>query len=604
MPLGNSTLDRRSVLRLLSTAIAASRSGSANTALVSREPYVQNVRSNRAIIRWTTPSAGEASLILKAPTGVERRIAAVSSYFAPNSQGLVRPYYRHEAVVTGLLPGNDYNYQILLDGAPLMDSREFTFRTSGSAAFNFLVLGDTGTLSPEQIQIAKRMATERAAFVIHTGDLVYPTGRYEDYENKYFAVYQAMMAKVPTYPCPGNHDYYENGAAPYRVVHALPVDSVPAGQEGNFYSFDWGSVEVFSLDSNEALQQVDLGRNPMADWFTSRLDASRKFWRIAFFHHPPYAKGPNADDPYTALTRKHLTPIIDRFRVPVVFSGHEHSYQRTKPVRGGQPAPNGTVYFTSGGGGAHLYPVYDSPLLANGVSEFHYLRCELEGWRMTVRAISQSGTEIDRTVIAPPPIVEPGGVVNSASFSERIGAGSLIALFGWQLSLDTITPSNAISAATLGNVTVSHAGRDLPLLMVSPTQVNLSLPLELEGNVRLTVETPNGKTTTEFEVVPLAPALFPEVIQRPDGSLVNAESPARGGEEVALFATGIGRLMAGPLDDIEVRCGSVEVDATMEPVPGYAGLFKVRFTLPARIDSGELQLYAGGAASNVIQLAR
>jgi acid phosphatase type 7 len=554
------------------------------------------------VIRWTTPDPGEAALVLHAPTGTQRRIPATSTYFAPNAQGLVKSYYRHEAIITGLLPGNDYGYQVLINGAPLLDSREFSFRTPGSVAFNFLVIGDTGTLSPEQIELSRRMAGERAAFVIHTGDLVYPTGRYEDYESKYFAVYQAMMAKVPTYPCPGNHDYYETGAGPYRVVHSLPVDSVPAGHEGNFYSFDWGPAEVFSLDSNDALQQVDEGRNPMADWFAARLNASRKFWRVAFFHHPPYAKGPNADDPLSALTRKHLTPILDRYRVPVVFSGHEHSYQRTKPVRGGQPAANGTVYFTSGGGGAHLYPVYETPLLAQGAEEFHYLRCEVDGWRMTVRAISRSGAELDRSVIAPPPIVEPGGVVEAASYNTRIGAGSLIALFGWQLSLETVTPKNAITASSLGNVTVSHSGRDLPLLMASPTQVNVALPLELEGNVRLTVETPNGKSTTEFEVVPVAPALFPELMQRRDGSLVTAELPAKAGEPLALFATGIGRLMAGSMDDIEVRCGSVEVDATAEPVPNYPGLFKILFTMPQIVDSPELQLYAGGASSNVILL--
>ena len=51
-------------------------------------------------------------------------------------------------------------------------------------------------------------------------------------------------------------------------------------------------------------------------------------------------------------------PIFDRHRVDMVLNGHDHDYERTKPMRGNQAqasAADGTIYVVSGGAGAELY---------------------------------------------------------------------------------------------------------------------------------------------------------------------------------------------------------------------------------------------------------
>jgi hypothetical protein len=85
----------------------------------------------------------------------------------------------------------------------------------------------------------------------------------------------------------------------------------------------------------------------------------------------------------------------------VVFGGHEHSYQRTHPLRSGTAvAPNaGTVYITAGGGGAFLYPLVPGEHVAFGKSQHHYLRVEVTGSQLTVTAKGDDGSLIDNTVL-------------------------------------------------------------------------------------------------------------------------------------------------------------------------------------------------------------
>ena len=49
-------------------------------------------------------------------------------------------------------------------------------------------------------------------------------------------------------------------------------------------------------------------------------------------------------------------PVLDEHEVDLVVAGHNHIYERSVPVRGGEAAEDGTVHLVSGGAGA---PIYD-----------------------------------------------------------------------------------------------------------------------------------------------------------------------------------------------------------------------------------------------------
>jgi hypothetical protein len=83
-------------------------------------------------------------------------------------------------------------------------------------------------------------------------------------------------------------------------------------------------------------------------------------WKIAIFHTPPFTAGHYRED---YLTKTYFVPLFDKYHVDLVFSAHDHGYQRTYPINLSisentpMPSPeNGTVYIVSAGWGAPLYP--------------------------------------------------------------------------------------------------------------------------------------------------------------------------------------------------------------------------------------------------------
>jgi uncharacterized protein (TIGR03437 family) len=507
--------------------------------------------------------------------------------------GLSYTYYKHQAVITGLEPGTEYSYRVILEGAVFEPDNNLTFRTAGASACSFLAIGDTGTGSYEQGLLAQRMQTEQAALVIHTGDIAYPTGQYEAYENRYFDYYHAIMRQVPFFPCPGNHDYYETRAYPYISVHDLPAEGVAQRDQGRYYSFDWGDVHFIALDSNDPLTEAVAGRGEMLRWLERDLAETKKFWRIAFFHHPPYAFGPNSGDGESARIRSHVVPMLQRYGVPLVLSGHEHSYQRTRQI-------NRAVYVTTGGGGAHLYPVHESSLLAAGTSRHHYLRVSVEGRRLNLRAIDANGEQFDEVTINPAPVLANQPVVSAGSFDQQTGEGALISIFGWQMAVETLEnggkplPENGRSG-----VQVTAGDQELVLLMVSPTQVNAVLPEGLTGSVTLRVSTPGGTATTSIEIARLAPALFPAVVN-PTGSINTPEAPCPSGSSLTVYATGLAR--SGEI--VTVRVGGQTVAGRLSRT-SWPGLQSVSFALPSMLAGGRywVDVEAGGVVSNSIPIS-
>jgi len=501
-------------------------------------PFVQRVSGTRATVRWQ----GTERLRLWEPNGAVREI-----------QGR-RIGPRFEAVLGELTPGTEYRYQA--------GEQVHSFRTAGPGRLPFVVIGDTGTGSAEQSALAQRLAQEDVRLLLHTGDVAYPVGNTEAYERRYLDFYHAMMPRVPFYPCPGNHDYYETGAAPYFALHDLPHEGVDDAERGRYYSFDWGDATFLSLDTNDPLQDP-LRRARMLDWLDGTLARSSRFWRIVYFHHPPYASGPNEDDPLTALAREHIVPILTRHRVPVVFNGHEHSYQRSTPMAG-------TVYYTSGGGGAALYPVGNGPQVAHGESAFHYLSSVVNDYRLQVEAIGLDGRAFDASSVRPLPSIRDGGAVNAASFEARIGRGSPISLFGWHLAL-----------AGRNDVTVEANGRTLPLLAAAANQVNISLPADLTGRVALRLTTPNGSASVEIDVLEFGPALF-------------ERQPMERG---AIYATGL----LDYSDSVLVEVNGQPRTGRVEPGPA-PGVQRIAFE-PLPAGEHAVRVVAGGMASNTIRLS-
>jgi len=561
----------------------------ASANLVCRKPYVQRVRRTGATISWATAEPGAATVKVFSPDGSSRSIPALSVHFRSGEQGASTEFYRHWATIDSLDPATEYTYSIFLNSRDLSPAGELRFRTSGQQSFTFLAIGDSGTGSDDQKRLAATFQKDPAALVIHTGDLAYPTGTFDSYDRNYFDFYQEIMQRVPFFPVPGNHDYYDFAAEPYRALHDLPRANIAEKDQGRYYSFDWGDVHFISLDSNTPLEEAAAGKGEMLEWLEADLAQTTKFWRVAVFHHPPYASGPNNGDPLTILARERIVPILDRYHVPLILSGHEHSYQRSVPIRNGEPHENGAVYMTTGGGGATLYPVYDSPLVAASASVFHYLRIQVTGRRMRITAIDVEGKAFDSVVIDPPPELR-GRVVNAASGGEAIGRGSIVSIYGWQFTPETWTNG--------GDVRVLVGGVEARVVAASPMQLNAVLPPALAGTQTIEVVTPSGSARSEIEIRSAAPALFPESAFENGLTQLTAAEPCRAGSRVSVFLTGVGEWDGA----VNMYVGGASVGSQLERIS--PGVQRLTFTVPLTTSTGShsLRVEAGGQWSNLIQL--
>ncbi|HWQ53132.1 MAG TPA: hypothetical protein VN442_05570 [Bryobacteraceae bacterium] len=246
--------------------------------------------------------------------------------------------------------------------------------------------------------------------------------------------------------------------------------------------------------------------------------------------------------------------------------------------------------------------------------------------------LRMTGPKNARALFEVVPEVAPAGVRNAAAETpvEGVAPGSVIAIYGASLAGETIVgPENPLSQ-TLGNVTVRVGNRLLPLLFVSPEQINAQLPPDLEPGPQRLVVRWEGKPEVEssFEAVRNAPGLFQQRVEdlawgtfaRADGSLVTAASPARRGDVLTVYGTGFGPYNSMPpagfavpeglryrlIDPVSIVAGDREwqpVDAFA--APGRTGIDAVRFQIPEDAPAGtmELKVRVRGTESNTVLLA-
>ena len=619
---------RRDLLKIAAAAPFVP-SLSAAPAILDRFPYLQDVGSDHAVIMWTTRQRGTGIVEFSSDRGFARSAPATVREFLPAETGRSVPFYQYTARLTVLREGIQYFYRVTVDGEnltpPPSAGEELRFRTASRGPVSFLAFGDSGEGSAQQERLANLMAAEDVHLILHAGDVAYPNGIYQEFEALYFSVYRDMLSRVPVFLCPGNHDYYTPNAAPYLALTSPPVSNVAAIERGRFYSYDWGDIHFVSLDSNEPLERAIAGTGTMFQWLENDLRRTRKFWRIVFLHHPPYPTSTHhQNDAVSATVRQHLVPILERYGIPLVIAGHDHNYQRAIPLSKGASAVSGTgtQYVITGGGGTNLFSLPGSPILAKGAAVHHYMRFDIDGGTLTMRAKGLDGAEFDRAVVTPMPSVGEAAVVNAASFTPAVAPGTLITIYGRNLAYREEQATSFPLPTSLLGVQVSMDGQAIPLTYVAPDQINAQVPFTVSGNVTLRVTSPNGSSNTTCTVTDSAPGIFfggaPAIIHA-SGALVTAAAPGLPGEFLSIFLTGLGRVnsaisagqsspaapLATVVNTVQVRLGPTLINPTFAGLaPGYAGLYQVVVQIPAGTRAGTytLEIVSRGAISNTVSL--
>ncbi len=341
-------------------------------------PYLQNVTVDGITILWRSAKKGLGEVTITGPDGRAQRFPEAGAT------------QDHRIRLTNLHPATTYRYSVTQDGRPVWTSEFKTARPRGQNGFTFGVMGDMGKGTPEQFAIAKQLAQYDPEFTLLTGDIVYFRGAEGDYLPKYFKPYQDLIDDQVFFPTLGNHDILTWLGKPYFRFFELPTGNVEAA--GRYYQFSYGDVDFFGLDSNQAFTKL----LPQYRWVKAALEGSTAKWKVVFFHHPPYSAGKHGDD---KGVKEHLVPLFEKYGVDVVFAGHEHNYERIKPMREFESSGRPITYIVTGGGGTDLRPVGKNARTAYSESIHHFMGVTVDDQRISIQAIDQGGRVFDSTVV-------------------------------------------------------------------------------------------------------------------------------------------------------------------------------------------------------------
>ena len=294
-----------------------------------------------------------------------------------------------------------------------------------SSDLHIAFLGDGGVGDSHQRRVRDQMMKDGPNWVFLLGDNIYSEGDRRLFGPRYDDVYGPMMTKGTVFHAAlGNHDVEGCDATP---LNPLPADARAYVADGlrcnaryhlahtsfgyvrnlRYYSVPLPAVEplaeVFVLDSNtlKTSQSKLLLREDTAQiqWLDQALGASKARWKIAIMHHPPHS--PTTGAKYFFFvpigggrTREfqldeQLRPLLQKHKVDVVFTGHNHFYARMAPQ-------GGIRYFVSGGGGRKTYGFDGDPsYVRSGGDYYHFMSVRISPSAFSYRTIDEDGRLID-----------------------------------------------------------------------------------------------------------------------------------------------------------------------------------------------------------------
>lgn len=342
-----------------------------DSAALVKGPYVQNVQQHSMTIMWETekPSVGSVEY-WNDTTGKQVVHTSDSSTI-------------HEIALQNLTAESEYWYRTVSAGS---ESRTYSFQTAveKDSPFTFANYGDNKSGPSNHKQVANLILSKKPNLVMHNGDLVNRGGIDKQWNRLFFDPASDMMHSIPLFPVLGNH---EDHADNYYNFFSLPRNE-------QWYSFDFGNTHFVVLDSDEDF----LKQGNQIDWLINDLENNTADWTFAFFHHPPFTSGGNHYRRDRIYRKNLLHPIFEEYGVDVVFNGHDHHYERIKPIvsRGGTRP---VTYIICGNGGTPMRYSRKLDWTAYVERVFGFVLVSIDGQRMRLQAVNIHDEIIDEILL-------------------------------------------------------------------------------------------------------------------------------------------------------------------------------------------------------------
>ena len=295
----------------------------------------------------------------------------------------------HEAHLCGLEPDTAYRYRV--GGADAQHwSPTYSFRTAPDPALDpdaevtLAFTGDSRNGFDVWGEIVGVMQAHAPDVILFSGDAV-STGAVQAEWEAFFAAAEPLLATTPLIAAHGNH---EGNAINYYAQVVLPGDEEQFG-------LDYGPLHLTVVNDSPGDDAEIEGE--IRDFLQADLEASRDApWNLMMHHRPLWS----ASTRHGSNTRLQAAwgPIIDAAELDLVLSGHDHDYERSKPMRGSaaqDSTADGTVYLVAGGAGASLYENGTDTFTAYSEKTHSTVVLELRPGTLEATALREDGSTIE-----------------------------------------------------------------------------------------------------------------------------------------------------------------------------------------------------------------
>ncbi len=300
-------------------------------------------------------------------------------------EGLISPQgddRMHETYLCGLDPATTYYYRVG-GGASGKEvwSDVYSFTTTPKDPGAEVILGVSGDSRGQDNEawrlIQRRFMKAGATAQIFSGDMINFATDHSEWHKWLDLAWKdsdgslSSLGQILTLATHGNH---ENHTSFFYSNLVLPQDVTKFPKYGElFYSVDIGPVHVVVVDDFWVTSPTgDPEYAPLLKaWLEKDLEAANANranvpWIIGSHHHSEFSSSKHGQDSAVLRGREFFVPIWDKYHVDLLTLGHDHNYERTKPISG-PLAPNtlepvvqatpdkGTIYMVCAGAGADSY---------------------------------------------------------------------------------------------------------------------------------------------------------------------------------------------------------------------------------------------------------
>jgi len=329
--------------------------GPAEALTLSKGPWLHVVGADRVRFRFETREDVPLEVELRLPNGhaviheatVEARhldytfppeFLWENMDHPPDEPGL---HAVQEVFFGDLLGGERYHWTLHLGGGEQI-SGSFLAPAPLGAALRVGWIADT--MWPNAEPGAAILARRGIDLALHGGDIQYQPNPFDTW-NGMFAAMAGVLRQAPMHFCVGNHEY--EGQDEYNVQFVRLFEGHGEAGTVDYHAFTNAGVRFLMLNSEVAFADP---ASPQIAWLEAQLEAARQDplvrHPVVCFHRPYFTFGRAGT---RAAARELLHPIMTRFEVPLVLTGHNHAYERFEV--------EGVTYIVDGGGGAGLYDV-------------------------------------------------------------------------------------------------------------------------------------------------------------------------------------------------------------------------------------------------------